>query len=66
MNRVKLSCPKIQFKDFLTFNEYDRIGILATRWVLEMILHTHFVEKWNVFDNNSVDLLVLIILKITL
>ena len=66
MNRVKLSCLKIQFKDFLPFNEYDRIGILATGWVLEMILHTHFVEKWNVFDDNSIYLLILIILKITL
>lgn len=59
MESVDLLGVKVQSDDSISLHENE--GVQTRGRVLEVVLHAHFVENWDVFHNNSfVELVVLV------
>lgn len=61
MDGVDLLCVEVQSDDSIGLHENERIQLLSTGHVLEVVLHAHLVENWDVFHHYSfVELVVLV------
>jgi hypothetical protein len=61
MDSVDLLRVKVQSDDSVGLHKNERIQLLSTRHILEIVLHAHLVENWDVFDHDSfVELVILV------
>lgn len=61
MDSVDLLCVEVQSDDSIGLHENEGIQLLTARHVLEVVLHAHFIEHWDVFHHYSfVELVVLV------